>query len=72
MSSNQNTQSFALPYLLILFSLFIFISRKSNFEDVFPEDEWLGILFLGVKEDRKGSEYKSRSFAVSVFNEKKV
>nr|CAN72237.1 hypothetical protein VITISV_010774 [Vitis vinifera] len=25
---------------------------KSNSEDVFPEDEWLGFLFLGVKEAR--------------------
>ncbi|KAL6349850.1 hypothetical protein AAG906_001737 [Vitis piasezkii] len=31
---------------------FIFISSKSNSEDVFPEDEWLGFLFLGVKEAR--------------------
>ncbi|KAL6322905.1 hypothetical protein AAG906_021039 [Vitis piasezkii] len=27
---------------------------KSNFEDVFPEDEWLGFLFLGVKEASGG------------------
>ncbi|RVW12398.1 Retrovirus-related Pol polyprotein from transposon 17.6 [Vitis vinifera] len=26
---------------------------KSNSEDVFPEDEWLGFLFLGVKEARR-------------------
>ena len=32
--------------------LVILISSKSNSEDVFPEDEWLGFLFLGVKEAR--------------------
>ncbi|KAL6326188.1 hypothetical protein AAG906_001583 [Vitis piasezkii] len=31
---------------------FIFISNKSNSDDVFPEDEWLGFLFLRVKEAR--------------------
>ena len=28
----------------------IFLTSQTNSEDVFSEDEWLGFLFLGVKE----------------------
>ena len=39
-----------LPYSFCF--LFYIISSQSNSEDVCPEDEWLGFLFLGVKEAR--------------------
>ena len=43
----------ALLYLTYSFCfLFYIISSQSNSEDVFPEDKWLGFLFLGVKEAR--------------------
>ena len=44
----SNTQSFcsALPTHFDC----IFLTSQTNSEDVFPKDEWLGFLFLGVKE----------------------